>query len=58
MAQLIAAALVAGVPLETLPMPPRKPERQVTEADIQRIAAAQAKRDRKAAKRAAKQGEK
>lgn len=47
-------------PTRPKPMPKRAPVRQLTEADAERIAAAQAKRDRKAAKRAtqaAKQGE-
>lgn len=60
MAQLIAAAVAVGVPLEAFPTPRHVPVRQPTEADADRMAAAKAKRDRKAAKRASqasKQGE-
>lgn len=64
----LAAAMVAtgGLMADTIDsparpksMPKRAPVRQLTEADAERIAAAQAKRERKAAKRAARpQGEK
>lgn len=54
MAQLIAAAVAVGVPLETMPLPPRKPERVTTEADALRISQAQAKRDRRATQRIAR----
>lgn len=57
MVQLIASAVAAGIPLESLPVPQRKHARHITEVDNQRIEAAQAKRDRKAAKRASKQGD-
>lgn len=45
-------------PAQPGPTPKRVPVRQLTEADAERIAAAQAKRERKAKKRAARpQGE-
>ena len=60
MVQLVAAMVAAGIPVEAMPVPRSVPVRQRTEADAGRIAAAKAKRDRKAKKRAtqsANQGE-
>lgn len=54
MVQLFAAMVAAGIPVEAMPVPRSVPVRQRTEADAERIAAAKAKRDRKAKKRASK----
>lgn len=53
MTMLVAALASVGIPAGALlPDPKRKPIHQPTEADAARIATAQAKRERKAAKRA------